>query len=142
MCVIPIDYFAEFNTACAVLFGKMKNIGWHSRTRSLNFGIARHRGRSPVLPLWTSQVAWECSLKKRNLGGILHLRLNSDLWETDSAQVPWGKDEKNSEKRVQRAWSCWNGRNLIAKKINYFCVNDKLLFGSNNFFTEKQFMYF
>ena len=34
-------------------------------------------------------------------------------WETDSEQVPWGKDEKNSEKRVQRAWSCWNGRNLI-----------------------------
>ena len=63
------------------------------------------------------------------LGGILHLRLNSDVWETDSAQVPWGKDEKNSEKRVQRAWSCWNGRNLIAKKINYF-YSDEILFFS------------
>jgi len=34
------------------------------------------------------------------------------LWETDSEQVPWGKDEKYSEKRVKRAWSCWNGRDL------------------------------
>jgi len=33
-------------------------------------------------------------------------------WETDSSQVPRGKDEKNSEKRVksiwnQRKWSVW-----------------------------------
>ena len=41
-------------------------------------------------------------------GGILHLRLNTK-WETDSEQVPWGKDAKDSEKRVKRTWSCWKG---------------------------------
>lgn len=29
--------------------------------------------------------------------------------ESDSVQVPWGKDEKNSEKRVQSVWNCWKG---------------------------------
>jgi len=34
-------------------------------------------------------------------GGILHQRLNIG-WETDSEQVPCGKDQKDSEKRVKR----------------------------------------
>jgi len=37
-----------------------------------------------------------------------HLKLNIQ-WETDSTQVPRGKDAKNSEKRVKRTWSRWNG---------------------------------
>jgi len=35
------------------------------------------------------------------MGGILHLRLNRRR-ETDSEQVPQGKDAKDSEKRVKR----------------------------------------
>ena len=35
------------------------------------------------------------------MGGKSHLKLNIG-WETDSEQVPWGKDEKNFEKRVKR----------------------------------------
>ena len=27
--------------------------------------------------------------------------------ETDSEQVPWGKDEKNFEKRVKSTWNRW-----------------------------------
>ena len=29
--------------------------------------------------------------------------------ETDSKQVPWGKHEKDFEKRVNSAWNCWTG---------------------------------
>ena len=34
------------------------------------------------------------------MGGKFHLKLNIGR-ETDSEQVPWGKDEKNFEKRVK-----------------------------------------
>ena len=30
-------------------------------------------------------------------------------FETDSKQVPWGKGEKDFEKRVKSAWNCWKG---------------------------------
>jgi len=36
--------------------------------------------------------------------GKFHIKLN--IWqETDSEQVPWGKDAKNFEKRVKSAWN-------------------------------------
>ena len=41
--------------------------------------------------------------------------------ETDSKQVPWGKHEKDFEKRVKSAWNCWTG--------SEWCLNahDRLL---------------
>ena len=43
--------------------------------------------------------------------------------ESDSVQVPWGKDEKYFEKRVKRVWKCWKGSDSFT-----------ILFFWNNYF--------
>ena len=96
--------------------GKSEHRRWHSCKTVHNHGNmdkATETGyRSQRVGLLES-AAW---IKRgwgaifNSIGGILHLRLNT-LWETDSKQVPRGKDQKNSEKRVKRTWSCWKGSN-------------------------------
>jgi len=86
------------------------------------------RGRwdlnKPRRYLSTSRVVWECSPKLsdgllgRLRGGELHPRLNTKQ-KTDSEQVPWGKDEKNFEKRVKSAWNCWEGTDPVSKRISH-----------------------
>jgi len=85
------------------------------------------RGRwdlnEPRRYLSTSRVVWECSPKLsdglcRLRGGELHPRLNTKQ-KTDSEQVPWGKDEKNFEKRVKSAWNCWEGTDPVSKGISH-----------------------
>ena len=52
-------------------------------------------------------------------------------FETDSKQVPWGKDEKDFEKRVKSAWNCWKGSDLnqplrarlLSVKVMSCCVS-------------------
>ncbi len=40
--------------------------------------------------------------------------------DTDSEQVPWGKDEKNFEKRVKSMWNCWKGSKLTNLFVIFF----------------------
>jgi len=66
-----------------------------------------------------SRIVWECSPKK---GGKFHLKLNRRR-KTDSAQVPWGKDAKNFEKRVKSTWNCWEGSVWGSYSFLWFRIN-------------------
>ena len=44
--------------------------------------------------------------------------------DTDSEQVPWGKDEKDFEKRVKSMWNCWKGSNVTLIWLFFFVVLD------------------
>ena len=40
--------------------------------------------------------------------------------DPDSEQVPWGKDEKDFEKRVKSMWNCWKGSNVTFLSFLFF----------------------
>ena len=57
------------------------------------------------------------------MGGKFHLKLNIDR-ETDSEQVPWGKDEKNFEKRVKQYVKLLKGKRTESDCFDrsYWCL--------------------